>query len=515
MAFADRFNPEGKVWKYYNGAWTEAGRGGRVTPVFPVKTAWQTATPDALWGPSVHWNTYLNCYVMLLNHAAGDPGWSQEGIYVSFCSDLSRPESWTTPRKILDKSEFPGWYFFYPQVMGLEAGGTDRLAGKVARLYVGGTSNWEIEFGAADGPPSFAEISSSSGSNVLVTGQSAVLSAAVTASGPLTFQWMKDGVALPQATNATFAINEASLADGGAYSVTVSNAYGSKTSGGFTLSIAVPEQIGTVPPPATTPAPAAFLSNLSVRAVLSAEAPSLTVGFVVQSAAPKPLLLRAVGPSLALYGVADYESDPRLEVFNTQSLKIAENDNWELSDGDAFNAVGAFPLGAGSGDSGLLIPVPSGSGTAVVSGRSGGSALVEIYDPAASADSKIVNLSARALVGAQGNVLIGGFVLGGSGNKRLLIRAVGPQLAAFGVANPLSDPVLELYGSGSDLIATNDNWSTESASAFAEAGAQALPAESRDAAVVVTLAAGNSYTVVVRSGGGDVGEAMLEIFELP
>ena len=83
---------------------------------------------------------------MLLNHAYGEPGWAQEGIYISFASDLSRPDTWQEPSKILDQSEFPGWYFFYPQVMGLAAGETDTLAGQTARLYVGGISRWEIDF---------------------------------------------------------------------------------------------------------------------------------------------------------------------------------------------------------------------------------------------------------------------------------------------------------------------------------------------------------------------------------
>lgn len=146
MAFADRFTPQGRVWKYYKGDWQEAGIGGKVTPIVPVKRAWQYKDPDAFWGPSVHWNTFLKCYVMLLNHAQGQPGWSQEGVYVSFCSDLSHPETWTQPVKILDKSQMSGWYFFYPQVMGLAPGETDRRVGQFARLFVGGISKWEIEF---------------------------------------------------------------------------------------------------------------------------------------------------------------------------------------------------------------------------------------------------------------------------------------------------------------------------------------------------------------------------------
>lgn len=154
LAFADRFEPAGRVYKYYNGTWTESGLGGRVTPIFPAARGWRDKDPECFWGPSLHWNTYLNCFVMLLNHARGEPGWFQEGIYVTFAKDLERPETWRKPVKILDDSQIPGWSTFYPQVMGLEAGGTDSLAGRVARFYLNGTSKWEIEFSrAVEVPP--------------------------------------------------------------------------------------------------------------------------------------------------------------------------------------------------------------------------------------------------------------------------------------------------------------------------------------------------------------------------
>ena len=152
LAFEDRFDPVGKVQKYFEGEWLEPGLGGRVTPVFAARRSWQAKDPDSFWGPSVHWNTHLNGYVMLLNHAAGEPGWNQEGVYITFAQDLSRPDTWKEPRKIIDGAELPGWSFFYPQVMGLEPGGTDTLAGQKARLFVAGTSKWEIEFFQNEAP---------------------------------------------------------------------------------------------------------------------------------------------------------------------------------------------------------------------------------------------------------------------------------------------------------------------------------------------------------------------------
>src|SRR6516225_8466937 len=127
MGVERRFSPVGAVDKYYDGGWRESGIGGRVTAIFPANAVWSRADADAFWGPSVHWNSSLNKFVMLLNHACCSPGWPQEGIYVSFNSVLSDPHGWTTPVKILDGV---GWY---PQVLGHGSGTTDKLAGKTPR----------------------------------------------------------------------------------------------------------------------------------------------------------------------------------------------------------------------------------------------------------------------------------------------------------------------------------------------------------------------------------------------
>ncbi|MBI1895727.1 MAG: hypothetical protein HYS04_04190 [Acidobacteria bacterium] len=146
MAFEDRASPYGKVWKYYEGGWDQPGRGGRVTPVFPAFAAWGQADANSFWGPSIHWNTHLQRYVVLLNYTCCAPWWPQEGIYVSFNADLSNPAGWTFPDRILryrDIGSAPG---FYPQVLGLGAEGTDTVAGRSARLYVKGASKWVVTF---------------------------------------------------------------------------------------------------------------------------------------------------------------------------------------------------------------------------------------------------------------------------------------------------------------------------------------------------------------------------------
>jgi hypothetical protein len=144
MAFEDRAHPAGKVYKFHRGEWNEPGIGGDVTPIFRTFVAWEHPDANSFWGPAVHWNTALERYVMLLNHACCEPGWPQEGIYIAFTPDLSDPSRWTEPAKILDSSLIgfaPGWY---PQVFGVGAGETDTQAGQYPRLFIKGVSSWVL-----------------------------------------------------------------------------------------------------------------------------------------------------------------------------------------------------------------------------------------------------------------------------------------------------------------------------------------------------------------------------------
>ncbi len=141
MAFADRADPVGRVRKFYRGIWREPGLRGRVTAILPASAVWSRPDTDSFWGPSLHWNTFLNQYVMLLNRSCCEPEWPPAGIYVSFNPDLANPHGWTPPQQIL-RAEESGWY---PQVIGLELGTTDKVAG-IARFYMGSDSHWEIVF---------------------------------------------------------------------------------------------------------------------------------------------------------------------------------------------------------------------------------------------------------------------------------------------------------------------------------------------------------------------------------
>jgi len=150
MPWADRDAPVGAFAVLQNGAWIPALDVGEDasrweypagTPLVAVREPWHGADNrvDAFWGASIHWNTYLEQYVMLLNRAKNE-NFDNEGIYVSYASTLDDLRAWSAPQKLLNGG---GWY---PEVAGLAPGGTDRDAGQRARFFLTGRSNYYIEF---------------------------------------------------------------------------------------------------------------------------------------------------------------------------------------------------------------------------------------------------------------------------------------------------------------------------------------------------------------------------------
>ncbi|QYM78983.1 immunoglobulin domain-containing protein [Horticoccus luteus] len=330
-------------------------------------------------------------------------------------------------------------------------------------------------------------------SQTVGVGQSVTLNVTASGTAPFAYQWYKDGTLIDGATQAALVIPAVSAADAGVYTVAVTNAGGTVTSTAATLAVA-----------------SAYLSNVSVRAAMT-EGQTLIVGFVVSGGA-KPVLIRAAGPALNAFGLTGV-ADPRAILFNSQGTQVGENDNWDASLASTFSDLGAFPFTTDSKDAALL-PTIDGPHTAQVSGTGNGIILVEAYDDAAGSHDgrKLANLSARYHVGTSNDILIAGFVVGGTGTKQVLIRAVGPKLADFSVPGVLADPQLTVYD-GETVVASNDNWDSSLASTFAALGAFALNSNSKDAALLVTLDAGKSYTVQVSGVGATTGEALVEIYD--
>lgn len=135
------------------------------------------------------------------------------------------------------------------------------------------------------------------------------------------------------------------------------------------------------------------------------------------------------------------------------------------------------------------------------------------------ARARIVNLSTRGFVGTGASRLIGGFYVGGTGTKTVLIRAVGPTLETrFDLPGVLADPELTIYrASDGQEVAYNDNWSAQPdasdiVAAMTASGAFSLPAGSADAALIMNLPAGTGYTVHVTGVGGATGVALVELY---
>ncbi|MBC7369489.1 MAG: hypothetical protein H7343_22195, partial [Undibacterium sp.] len=318
--------------------------------------------------------------------------------------------------------------------------------------------------------------------------------ATATGAGPLAYQWRRNGVALAGATSATLGLTATSVGDVGDYSVVVTNSLGAATSLAAALTVD----------------PSAWLSNMSLRTTLAA-GQTVIVGFVVNGGA-KDLLVRAVGPALVAFGLPTAMADPRLELYRG-TTKVAENNDWPTALASTFASLGAFPLPAASRDAALLQNL-SGSHSVQATGTAGGVVLIEGYDAGSGSGKRLVNLSARNRVGTGADILIAGFYITGTGTRRVLIRATGPALTAFGVSGALADPKLEV-NDGAVRIAENDNWDSSLAGVFGQVGAFPLTAGSKDSAVVLTLSAGRSYTVQVSGAGGGVGEALVEVYEVP
>jgi len=263
----------------------------------------------------------------------------------------------------------------------------------------------------------------------------------------------------------------------------------------------------------------ARLVNIATRAAVGGTAGTPIPGFVLSGPGAKPIVVRAIGPTLGGFGVSGVLADPRLGLVSGVATSVT-NDNWNAADAAAMTAAGGFALTAGSKDAALVANLDAGTYSAPVTATDGGSgiALVEVYDGAPGSGPSIVNASTRAFVGTGTSVLIPGFVVGGTGTLRLLVRAVGPTLGTLGVPDAVGDPTITLF-SGPTALATNDNWSTaanavEVATVAAAVGAFALPAGSRDAALLVTLSPG-SYSAVISGVGNTTGTALVELYVVP
>ena len=345
-------------------------------------------------------------------------------------------------------------------------------------------------------------------SKTVLAGQSTTFEVTAAGTAPLSYQWLKTGTRIQGATMAAYSISQAQLEDAGSYTCNVTNSAGTASSSPAVLAVL----------------PTARMVNVSLLTSVGAPDSTFTLGFVVGGAGTVgsvPILIRAAGPSLGAFGVPGVLEDPRLELF-AGPTKIVENDNWNGSQGltSAFDAVGAFRFSSPiSRDAAALVDVGTPDNSVRISavGNGTGAVIAELYDMRSTSEYAIDNrriINASVLKELSGGFTVG-FVIGGIGARRVLFRAIGPSLATFGVATPASDPRIMLF-SGGAKIGENEDWSGSPilSSTFADVGAFALNASSRDAALLVTLPPG-SYTAQVSGANNQPGVVLVEVYEVP
>jgi CubicO group peptidase (beta-lactamase class C family) len=379
----------------------------------------------------------------------------------------------------------------------------------VLRNSVGATASFPVRLTVLS-PPTILQSPQS-----IIVAEGGEATFAVSASGGnLSYQWRRDGAAIPGATSESLRLPVVAAADAGEYTVAVTSSRGSVISAPARLAVGAPDG-------------SARLVNLSVRATAASGSGTLTVGLVIAGADPAsglPVLLRGVGPSLAPLGVSGVLADPALILRRFRETgTLATNADWRGAPrlAETMDRVGASPIARRSADAAIATVLKPGAYTvqlvSSIPDRSG-VALAECYDAAgiAAVDSpRLVNVAARARAGSGDETLEVGFVIAGAGTKRILVRGVGPSLTGQGVEGALQDPELRLFSRGA-VIASNDDWAgtTELRNAFARTGAQTLPADSRDAALLIDLPAG-IYSAHVSGKAGATGIALVEVYAVP
>ncbi|MGN6733433.1 MAG: Calx-beta domain-containing protein, partial [Candidatus Binatia bacterium] len=302
-------------------------------------------------------------------------------------------------------------------------------------------------------------------------------------------------------------------------------------------------------------APAVRLGNISTRSRVLTGDNVMIGGFIIDGLTPLRVLLRSRGPSMggAPFFVPGTLSDPLLRLFSGQNV-IGQNDNWQdspscsgfLCEGAAqIASTGLDPCQPNPGqpgppsncnlESAILVTLPPGAYTAIVTGSNGGTGvgLVEVFEVDDSSEPELTNISTRGFVQSGDNVMIGGIIIEGSTESTVLIRARAPSMAGapFFVSGTLANPLLQLY-SGQTLIAQNNDWQDAPSCAGLVCGGAAQiaatgldpclpnpgqstppPGCALESAMLVTLPPG-AYTAIVSGADGGTGVGLVEVFEV-
>lgn len=256
--------------------------------------------------------------------------------------------------------------------------------------------------------------------------------------------------------------------------------------------------------------PESRLLNIATRLRVQSGENVLIGGFIITGTGSKKLIIRGIGPSLAQFFNGTL-GDPTLELFQGNT-SLASNNDWKESQAE-IEATGIPPTN--DKESAIVRTLAPGNYTAVLRGNAGstGIGVVEVYDLDQNTTSKLANIASRGFVETGENVMIGGLIVGpiGGASTKVVVRAIGPSLANFGIAGALQDPTLDLVDSNGATLRSNNNWKDSQQSEIEGAGLQ--PSDIREAALIETLAPGN-YTAIVRGAGNTTGVGLVEVYNV-
>jgi hypothetical protein len=267
--------------------------------------------------------------------------------------------------------------------------------------------------------------------------------------------------------------------------------------------------------PTSTPAPAAQAINLSTRMLVQTGDNVGIGGFIITGSAPKHVLLRAIGPSLAQSGVPNPLADPVLELHGPGGFVTITDDNWRDNPvQEALIIADGIPP-TNDLESAIDATLNPGAYTAIVRGKNNtsGVALVEVYDLSPAVLAKLANISTRAFVSTGNDIVIAGFILGGnSGNDRIIVRGLGPSLTAAGVPNALANPTLELRDSNGTLLVSDNDWQDNPVQAAELTAAGLAPTNPLESGIAATLPPG-SYTALLSGTSNGTGIGLVEVYD--
>jgi hypothetical protein len=244
-------------------------------------------------------------------------------------------------------------------------------------------------------------------------------------------------------------------------------------------------------------------------------------GFIITGNAPKPVVLRARGPSLAGSGIpaGTLLADPVLELRGPSGALLMRNDNWQ--DDQRTLIEGTIYQPTDDRESVILATLPPGAAyTAIVTGKAQttGVGLIEVYDSDSAVDAQLANISTRGLVQTGDNVMIGGFILGGhppqAGETHVAVRGIGPSIqSVVPGGNVLADPTLELRDGNGALLVANDNWQDDPASA-SQLSFNGLALQNPNESGIFASLPPGAFTAILAGKNGSTGVGLVEIYNV-